>query len=231
MSWNQTDRCNLTLMEEVEVFHKVAYIPVFALGLLLNSMALYMFILKRASRTETDIYMMNLAVADFALILFLPFRIYDNFNRLNVWYFCRILICIHYLNMYASILTLTAISVHRFVLVKFPFNARAGGVPLHSNKTAPPAVCLLKVHQAACGWVSLRFPQQGESASSSQSDHVQRLYSSQSVRHWFQPGVRLFVCAMRASVGRDVWEAVLEVRLPRRMGNGPSLVVLGGRTG
>ncbi|KAJ8274163.1 hypothetical protein COCON_G00087880 [Conger conger] len=126
MVWNQSERCNLTITEEVRVFEKVAYIPVFALGLLLNSAALCLFLVRRRSWTETHVYMVNLVLADLALILPLPFRIYSVFHRSEVWDFCPLLIAVHYVNMYASILTLTAISVHRFAVVRFPFSARAG---------------------------------------------------------------------------------------------------------
>ncbi|KAG5847801.1 G-protein coupled receptor 35 [Anguilla anguilla] len=138
MFGNQTEGCNLTLMEEVKFFYKVAYIPVFVIGLLLNTAALCVFLRKRASWTETHVYMINLAVADFALILFLPVRIYSFFNQLEVWDFCPYLIAVHYLNMYASIFTVAAISVHRLVAVKFPFCARAHGL----RKRTAFAICV-----------------------------------------------------------------------------------------
>ncbi|KAJ8378701.1 hypothetical protein AAFF_G00237500 [Aldrovandia affinis] len=131
--------CNVTLTEEVQVFLKVAYIPVFVVGLSLNALALYAFFLRRASWTDTHVYMINLAVADLAVILFLPFKIHDVFNQPDASVLCTVVITTRYLNMYVSVFTVAAISVHRFVAVRFPFHARARG----SRKVTALAVCVL----------------------------------------------------------------------------------------
>uniref|UniRef100_A0A3P8XQZ8 G-protein coupled receptors family 1 profile domain-containing protein n=1 Tax=Esox lucius TaxID=8010 RepID=A0A3P8XQZ8_ESOLU len=123
---------NQTLSCHMDIFEGVAYAPVFLVGLVLNIVALSVFFAKRATWTGTHIYMLNLSVADCALILFLPFRIYDSFLCLSNLNLCSILISIHYINMYASIFTVTAISIHRYVAVKFPFQTRAW----HSKKGA-----------------------------------------------------------------------------------------------
>ncbi|KAJ3595475.1 hypothetical protein NHX12_004778 [Muraenolepis orangiensis] len=116
---NNTTTCH------VEVLQFVAYTPLFILGLLLNATALWAFVSRRHAWTDTHVYMLNLAVADFALIVFLPFRMVNAFHCLRTTYLCTFLIYIHYVNMYASILTSTAISVHRFLLVRFPLRAKA----------------------------------------------------------------------------------------------------------
>lgn len=91
-----------------------AYCVLFVLGLLVNAGALIALVAKRKSWTDTHVYMCNLAIADLALIVFLPFRIYDAFVCLpRSTYLCTFLICIHYVNMYASILTTVAISVQK----------------------------------------------------------------------------------------------------------------------
>ncbi|KAJ8271109.1 hypothetical protein GJAV_G00122860 [Gymnothorax javanicus] len=139
MFMNRTSGCNISLTEEVWVFQKVAYIPIFGAGLILNSAALIVFFLKRASWTETHVYMMNLAVADLALIVFLPVKIYSAFDHSAVWDICPLLFSVYYLNMYASMFLQTAISVHRFIVVKFPFGARADGL----RKRTAAVLCLL----------------------------------------------------------------------------------------
>ncbi|XP_015258233.1 PREDICTED: G-protein coupled receptor 35-like [Cyprinodon variegatus] len=115
-----------------------AYSLVFLLGLLINSAALWAFIAKRASWTDCHIYMLNLVVADFALIIFLPFRIYDAFFCLPKTFLCTFLLFTHYINMYASILTTTAISVHRYLTIRFPLQARSW----RKKKMAAVAICL-----------------------------------------------------------------------------------------
>uniref|UniRef100_A0A3B5LSL3 G-protein coupled receptors family 1 profile domain-containing protein n=1 Tax=Xiphophorus couchianus TaxID=32473 RepID=A0A3B5LSL3_9TELE len=117
----------------------LGYSLVFLLGLVVNGAALWAFVAKRVSWTDTHIYMLNLALADFILVLFLPFRIYDAFFCMPKTLLCTVLIFIHYINMYASILTTTAISVHRYLTIKFPLQARSW----KRRKEAAVAVCLL----------------------------------------------------------------------------------------
>ncbi|XP_076600704.1 G-protein coupled receptor 55 [Chaetodon auriga] len=110
---------------KVDTLQGLAYSPVFLLGLIINAAALRAFIAKRDSWTDTHVYMFNLAIADFALVLFLPFRIYDAFFCLLKTHLCTFLIYIHFINMYASILTTAAISVQRYLVIRFPLRARS----------------------------------------------------------------------------------------------------------
>ncbi|KAF7668665.1 hypothetical protein LDENG_00297660 [Lucifuga dentata] len=107
----------------VETLQAVAYAPLFLLGFLINAAALWAFIARRHTWTDTHIYMLNLVIADSTLILFLPFRIYDAFFCLSKTALCTFLISSHYINMYASILTSMAISVNRYLAVSFPLQA------------------------------------------------------------------------------------------------------------
>ncbi|KAM6918236.1 G-protein coupled receptor 35 [Xenentodon cancila] len=124
---------------KVAAHQGVSYASVFLVGFLLNAAALRAFIAKWGSWKDTHIYMFNLAIADFALILFLPFRIYDAFFCLPKTYFCTFLIYIHFINMYASILTTTAISVQRYLAVRFPLKVRSW----QKKKQTAVAVCLI----------------------------------------------------------------------------------------
>lgn len=116
-----------------------AYCTVFLMGFLVNAGALRAFVAKRKSWTDAHVYMCNLAIADFTLIVFLPFRIYDAFFCLPTsTYLCTYLIYIHYVNMYVSILTTVAISVQRFLVIRFPLQARSW----RKRKEVAFAVCL-----------------------------------------------------------------------------------------
>uniref|UniRef100_A0A3Q3WWG2 G-protein coupled receptors family 1 profile domain-containing protein n=1 Tax=Mola mola TaxID=94237 RepID=A0A3Q3WWG2_MOLML len=68
------------------------------------------FITKWNTWTDTHVYMFNLAIADFALILFLPFRIYDVFICLSKTFLtCTFLISTHFINI-----------AHRYLAISFP---------------------------------------------------------------------------------------------------------------
>ncbi|XP_042284127.1 G-protein coupled receptor 35 [Thunnus maccoyii] len=135
------ERCNTTINYtcEVNTLEGVAYSSVFLVGFLVNAAALRAFIAKRASWTDNHIYMLNLNIADFTLILFLPFRIYDSFYCLERNELCSFLMFIHFINMYASILTTTAISVQRYLIIRFPLQARSW----RRKKQIAFVVCLL----------------------------------------------------------------------------------------
>lgn len=108
----------------LSLFERVAYTPVFIVGLFFNVTALCIFCrLKRW--TDTHIYMFNLLVADFLAIIFLPFRILEAFCPITPSKLCTFLLCTQYSNMYSSIFTITAISIHRFIAVRFPFLTKA----------------------------------------------------------------------------------------------------------
>ncbi|KTG47009.1 hypothetical protein cypCar_00038224 [Cyprinus carpio] len=105
-------------------FERVAYIFVFIVGLFFNIMALCIFCrLKRW--TDTHIYMFNLLAADFLAIIFLPIRIWDAFYPIKPSELCTFLLSTQFANMYSSIFTITAISIHRFIAVRFPFLTKA----------------------------------------------------------------------------------------------------------
>jgi len=102
------------------------YSLVFLVGLPLNAAVIQKIWRLRPNLSRNNIYMLNLAASDLTLIAFLPFRIIDAIHCLpKENHLCTVLISVHYINMYASILTSTAISVHRYLLVRFPVRAKA----------------------------------------------------------------------------------------------------------
>lgn len=123
---------------KVDLGWGLGYSLLFLLGFLVNAAALRAFIAKRDSWTDTHVYMLNLNIADFALILFLPFRVYDAFFCLPKTYLCTFLIHIHFVNMYVSVLTTAAISIHRYLAIRFPLQTRSW-----RKKKEAFAVCLV----------------------------------------------------------------------------------------
>ncbi|XP_061550380.1 LOW QUALITY PROTEIN: G-protein coupled receptor 35 [Phycodurus eques] len=123
---------------KVDMLLGSVYSPVFVLGFLVNTAVLRAF-MRQASWTDTHVYMLNPVIADSALIICIPFRIYHSFFCLDKTLLFTFLIYIHYINMHASILTTTAISVHRYCTVRFPLWMRSW----RRKKEMAFAVCLL----------------------------------------------------------------------------------------
>ncbi|XP_023653799.1 lysophosphatidic acid receptor 6-like isoform X1 [Paramormyrops kingsleyae] len=139
MMSNISNNCSGPDSEGMKLFLGIAYIPVAVVGLLVNGSAVFVFLCKKAAWNDTHVYTLSLASANCALVLFLPFRIYDAFRPMKLSAFCTFLVSTHYINMYASIFTRTAISIHRCVLLKFPIQRRTRD----SQKTIAFAVCIL----------------------------------------------------------------------------------------
>ncbi|XP_075043261.1 putative G-protein coupled receptor 34 [Mixophyes fleayi] len=97
----------------------IVYSLVCGLSLLTNLLALLIFWTNSQKCTSMIIYMRNLAVADLLLALCLPFRIaYQNNNGHAL--LCQIIGAFFYLNMYASIMFLSLISMDRYLKIIRP---------------------------------------------------------------------------------------------------------------
>ncbi|XP_015218836.2 P2Y purinoceptor 8 [Lepisosteus oculatus] len=127
MVWNTTQLDNETL----EMFRNtvvrntlsIVYCIVILISLPGNGLSLWLLLFRTHSKTPTIIYMINLTITDLAICLFLPFHINYHLNGYN-WVFgdelCRVVTIMFYSNMYCSILTMTAISVDRWIGVLRP---------------------------------------------------------------------------------------------------------------
>lgn len=95
------------------------------LGLLLNGLALWVFCGRMRRWTETHIYMVNLAAADFCLLCAMPFFLHSLKERTTDTPFCQLSQGVYLANRYMSISLVTAIAVDRYVAVRHPLRARA----------------------------------------------------------------------------------------------------------
>ncbi|XP_028650211.1 G-protein coupled receptor 55 isoform X2 [Erpetoichthys calabaricus] len=116
--------CEMEVVKEwVNTIQLIIYIPTFIVGLFLNGIALFIFIFKM--RTESTIYMTNLAIMDIFLLIPLPFRMYAAKNE---WILsksaCSAFEALYFVGVYGSILTITFISIDRYISIKHPFKAK-----------------------------------------------------------------------------------------------------------
>lgn len=114
----------------------------FVFGLLGNGLALWIFCFHLKSWKSSRIFLFNLAVADFLLIICLPFLM-DNYVRKWDWKFgdipCRLMLFMLAMNRQGSIIFLTVVAVDRYFRVVHPHHA----LNKISNRTAAIVSCFL----------------------------------------------------------------------------------------
>ncbi|KAK1899396.1 P2Y purinoceptor 3 [Dissostichus eleginoides] len=99
------------------------YSLVFVLGLPLNAAVILKIWRTRPNLSKNNIYMVNLAIADFLYVMSLPLLIY-NYASHDYWPFgefaCKMVRFQFYSNLHGSILFLTCISLQRYVGICHP---------------------------------------------------------------------------------------------------------------
>ncbi|XP_048097107.1 delta-type opioid receptor [Alosa alosa] len=131
-SFDQTNSTDLDDGDEVlptgvKITIAVVYMIVCVVGLIGNSLVMYVIIRYTKMNSATYIYIFNLALADFLVLATLPFQGTD--VLLDFWPFglslCKIVVSIDYYNMFTSVFTLTVMSMDRYIAVCHPVRSLA----------------------------------------------------------------------------------------------------------
>ncbi|XP_062036422.1 somatostatin receptor type 5 [Lepus europaeus] len=103
----------------------VLYLLVCAVGLGGNTLVIYVVLRHAKMATVTNVYILNLAVADVLLMLGLPFLATQ--NAVSYWPFgpflCRLVMTLDGINQFTSIFCLTVMSVDRYLAVVHPLRS------------------------------------------------------------------------------------------------------------
>nr|XP_011737318.1 C-X-C chemokine receptor type 6 isoform X1 [Macaca nemestrina] len=101
-----------------KVFLPCMYLVVFVCGLVGNSLVLVISIFYHKLQSLTDVFLVNLPLADLVFVCTLPFWAYAGIHE---WIFgqvmCKTLLGVYTINFYTSMLILTCITVDRFIVV------------------------------------------------------------------------------------------------------------------
>uniref|UniRef100_A0A673HIE1 G-protein coupled receptors family 1 profile domain-containing protein n=1 Tax=Sinocyclocheilus rhinocerous TaxID=307959 RepID=A0A673HIE1_9TELE len=76
-------------------FLPIGYIIICCIGLLCNTVTLYIFFLRRQTDSSMTVYMRHLALADTLLVMCLPLRVYYH-NKKGPFYLCKVPVCFHF---------------------------------------------------------------------------------------------------------------------------------------
>ncbi|XP_028267658.1 somatostatin receptor type 5-like isoform X2 [Parambassis ranga] len=103
----------------------VIYTIVFIVGFLGNTLAIYVMLRYAKMKTVTNMYILNLAVADELYILGIPFL--GTNSALSYWpygdFFCKVCMTADGMSQFASTFCLTLMSIDRYLAVVYPIRS------------------------------------------------------------------------------------------------------------
>ncbi|XP_030434893.1 somatostatin receptor type 5 [Gopherus evgoodei] len=107
------------------VLISIIYFLVCAIGLSGNTLVIYVVLRHAKMKTVTNIYILNLAVADVLFMLGLPFLATQ--NTISYWpfgfFWCRLVMTLDGINQFTSIFSLTVMSMDRYLAVVHPIKS------------------------------------------------------------------------------------------------------------
>uniref|UniRef100_A0A8D2NXX1 Somatostatin receptor 5 n=1 Tax=Zosterops lateralis melanops TaxID=1220523 RepID=A0A8D2NXX1_ZOSLA len=108
-----------------KVLIPICYLLVCTVGLSGNALVIYVVLRHAKMKTVTNIYILNLAVADVLFMLGLPFLATQ--NAISYWPFgsflCRLVMTVDGINQFTSIFCLTVMSMDRYLAVVHPIKS------------------------------------------------------------------------------------------------------------
>lgn len=131
--YNDNRTSEVTQPMPFDVVTAVVYSIVFIVGLVGNTLTIYVVVRYVKMKTVTNIYILNLALADELYILGIPFL--GTNSALSYWpygnFFCKVCMTADAMSQFASTYCLTIMSIDRYLAVVHP---------IRSNKWRKPQV-------------------------------------------------------------------------------------------
>lgn len=111
--------CNFNSYHNMEItIQTYIYSLIFVLGLLGNVMVIVTYAFYKKAKSMTDVYLLNVAIADIIFVLALPLIIYNEHNDWEMGTVaCKLLRGAYSINLYSSMLLLACISGDRYVAI------------------------------------------------------------------------------------------------------------------
>lgn len=116
---NCTPSSDFTFYADLYIILPVIYSVICAVGLTGNTAVIYVILKAPKMKTVTNMFILNLAIADDLFTLVLPINIAD--HLLHYWPFgevlCKVILSIDHYNIFSSIYFLTVMSIDRYLVV------------------------------------------------------------------------------------------------------------------
>ncbi|XP_058471703.1 C-C chemokine receptor type 6 [Solea solea] len=110
--------CNLQLDPEEIMAQAYTQAIICAFGLMGNTLVILTYVFYKRTKTMTDVYLFNMAVADLLFVLALPFITYNEQHNWSMGLVaCKILGAAYSINLYSGMLLLACISGDRYIAI------------------------------------------------------------------------------------------------------------------
>ncbi|KAJ7404566.1 C-C chemokine receptor type 4 [Willisornis vidua] len=100
-------------------FFPVLYSLLFGTGLVGNALVIWVLTVFKKIRTMTDVYLLNLAIADLLFVFSLPFLV--QYSIMSQWTFgnamCKIISSAYFIGFYSSVFFITIMSIDRYLAI------------------------------------------------------------------------------------------------------------------
>lgn len=117
-SYEDDDLCNLDPNPTLVITQSYIHSLICAFGLIGNTLVIITYLFYKRTKTMTDVYLFNVAVADLIFVVALPFIIHnEQHNWLMGLAACKILRSAYSINLYSGMLLLACISSDRYIAI------------------------------------------------------------------------------------------------------------------
>ncbi|XP_031801607.1 somatostatin receptor type 5 isoform X1 [Sarcophilus harrisii] len=128
-AFNSSENKTMVILSHLSTVHTVIipiiYLLVCMIGLSGNALVIYVVLRYAKMKTVTNIYILNLAIADVLFMLGLPFIATQ--NAISYWPFgtflCRLVMTVDGINQFTSIFCLTVMSMDRYLAIVHPIKS------------------------------------------------------------------------------------------------------------
>ncbi|XP_074135803.1 somatostatin receptor type 5 isoform X1 [Sminthopsis crassicaudata] len=128
-AFNSSENKTVVILSHLSTVHTVIipiiYLLVCMIGLSGNALVIYVVLRYAKMKTVTNIYILNLAIADVLFMLGLPFIATQ--NAISYWPFgtflCRLVMTVDGINQFTSIFCLTVMSMDRYLAIVHPIKS------------------------------------------------------------------------------------------------------------
>ncbi|XP_043855285.1 atypical chemokine receptor 3 [Dromiciops gliroides] len=160
----------------------IFYIFIFVVGMIANSVVVWVNLQAKTTGYETHLYILNLAIADLCVVVTIPVWVVSLVQH-NQWPMgeltCKIAHLIFSINLFGSIFFLTCMSVDRYLSVTYFTNTSS-----HKKKVVRRLICILVWLLAICVSLPDAYYLKTITSAANNETYCRSIYPEHSIKEW-----------------------------------------------